>query len=263
MSNWWPMLSLSYWQTETRNSIPEELEGNWEFLQSEKCETPQEAEAEVEFYKPKKKTVVGFYSLLTTEIIRRFLYQNLDIVSCFWPDDINHGSRGSLKVFKGNRPPGWLLLSELTRKSNEIFQRPWSGIITNELSRLRNLELRDPYSTSAEFISPLLQGLLLYLPFHVFIWKEIAINPFTDLNIALPIERLYDRGQAAHPWRETSDSIVNLLADRPKTYPPIFVHLISPRLTILKTEAEKCECRLHAVACSQEYRKWFDASAII
>lgn len=248
---------------ESKPSVPDAIEENWEFLTSSKIPSTDSESPNIQdagFVKQAKKTPVGFYSLITVEQVRRFLFHNLEIVACYWPEDPNHGSRGSLKVFRNSCPPGWSRLSELVRLPTESFQKPWAAIITAELTRLRTLELRDPHSCSIEFTTPLLQGLLLYLPFHVFVWRDIAVNPYTDLVITLPLERLYDRTQTAYPWRESIDSIITLLADRTEQFPPLIVHLIPPRLSVVKSQAEVIAARAQANACGKEYQKWVDIS---
>ncbi len=242
----------------------ESLEEEWEIVPSEESSNDKPIEEKdlekEEFHISEKRVIVGFYSLITPKILFNFLIQNCEVISCYWPDDPNNCSRGSIKVFRvSSMPPNWFRLVDLFKLPVQEFRRPLEVILNRELTRLRNLELNDPLSSSMEFMTPCLEGLFLYLPFFVYVWKEICQNPFTDLNIALPLERLYDRTQRAYPWRETVDSIVVSIASRPANFPPIVVHLIKPRLSVLSTEAENQECRKHGLACHDEYKRWFDS----
>jgi hypothetical protein len=199
---------------------------------------------------------LGLYSLITSRILGSFFQKYQQRISCYWPSDSDTLSRGAIRVFRSsNAPPGWVRLSELFSRG-PVLREQLNAIVAAELARLRQLELQNPYSTSPEFTSPLLRGLLLYRPFFVYLWTEISVNPYTDLVVTVPLERLYDETQAAHPWRETIDSIVNFLNDRPISFPPLIVHLIGPRLCIIDSQAARQQCRDQAMACGDEYPKW-------
>jgi len=255
----WKM--ASYWSSAAQ-AVPqansEPLDEAWELMASAEPVEPAEPEiqAEPEFTMAPAVIPLGLYSLITNRILTAFLQKYQQRISCYWPSDSDTLSRGALRVFRSSSaPPGWVRLSELFARGPALREQ-LSALVFAELARLRQLELQNPYSTSPEFTSPLLRGLLLYRPFFVYLWTEISLNPYTDLVVTVPLERLYDETQSAHPWRETIDSIVNFLNDRPHSFPPLILHLIGPRLCVIDSENARKQCREQAIACSDEYPKW-------
>jgi hypothetical protein len=255
----------SYWLSAAPQPSGEPLEEAWELMMASPeapvVEPSTELAIEPEHESPEFQMApavipLGLYSLITSRILGSFFQKYQQRISCYWPADSDSLSRGALRIFRSSgAPPGWVSLSELFSRG-PVLREQFNAIVAAELIRLRQLELQNPYSTSPEFTSPLLRGLLLYRPFFVYLWTEISLNPYTDLVVTVPLERLYDESQPAHPWRETIDSIVNFLNDRPISFPPLVVHLIGPRLCIVDSEAARQQCRAHGMSCGDEYSKW-------
>lgn len=228
------------------------LDDDWEIL----CQDEAETKEEIIHFQVVDQVPIGFVSLITKRHLSEFLDSYKNDLFCFWPAETTQSEhRGTIRCFIGRKPPaGYVRLDRLLSKpaQNEEFLK----LLNVELDRLRQIEMRYPYSVSAELESPLLKGLLRWYPFVCYIWSEVVSNPWADFAILYPAERLETQSGKFLTWKESLECISLALSHRDPNHPKIFVNLIGPRNYKFQTSSDlqSCELEVHEFAIRNSHQ---------
>lgn len=228
------------------DDVDTKIDDDWELL----CEDETDTKEEVIHFQVVDQVPIGFVSLITKRHLSEFLDSYKNDLFCYWPaDTVNNEYRGSLRCLIGSKPPvGYVRLDRLMSKASQAEELV--KLLNAELDRLRQIEMRYPYSVSAELESPLLKGLLRWYPFVCYIWSEVVSNPWADFAILYPVERLETQSGKFLSWQESLECIKEALSRRAANHPKIFVNLIGPRNSKFQnsSELQSCESEVHNFA---------------
>lgn len=222
-----------------KTPVVEELDADWEVL------TEQVPEGDKINFQIVDSVPIGFVSLITKRQLLEFLKMHQNALFCFWQQGSEF--RGAIRCLLGSPPlPNYIRLDRLFAKAKQ--EEELLQVLNEELDRLRQIEMRFPYSVSLELESPLLKGLLTWVPFVHYMWNEIVVNPWADFTILYPFERLYMKQGQHCDWQDTLDCVKQNLAKRNVTYPKLFVNLLGPRNTVFSsnTDLKICEKLAHS-----------------